>query len=194
MLVRERWMLCLTWLLGWGGLEEGALGAGGTGRFLVSFSSVGVEEGFRHDVEADTWLDRGWGSDFFFGIMYVVLVTIRAPVSWCLWTEVDGDCVPGNGLDFAGLDAIKVLDSTDCCLDTPLLIGSLVFSWDWLCGGTASVVGREEGASSVEASSVDCFEGVTSSTSASTCLLLVTAVRGKIAGYFMNVRNIPNQQ
>lgn len=36
-------MLCLTWLLGWDGLEEGALGAGGTGRFRVSPCTAGTE-------------------------------------------------------------------------------------------------------------------------------------------------------
>lgn len=74
-------MLCLTWVLGWDGLEEGALGAGGTRRFLVSFSNVGAEEGFWLDAEAELWLDGGWDADGFFGITYVVLVTMRAPVS-----------------------------------------------------------------------------------------------------------------
>lgn len=74
-------MLCLTWVLGWEGLEEGALGAGGTSRFLVSFISVGAEEGFWPDVEADRWLDGAWGAGCFFGMTYAVLVTIRAPVS-----------------------------------------------------------------------------------------------------------------
>lgn len=81
MLVRVRWMLCLIWVLGWEGLEEGALGAGGTGRFLVSLSSVGAVGGFWPEAEAGTLLDGGLSPGCFFGMTYVVLLTIRAPVS-----------------------------------------------------------------------------------------------------------------
>lgn len=185
MLVRERWMLCLTWLLGWEGLEDGALGAGGTGRFLVSFSSVGADEGLWQVAEADTWLEDGWDTDCFFGMTYVVLVTIRAPVSWCLGVEVDGDCAAGDRLDFAGLGGIQEFDSADSCLDTsPPLTGSFGFSWVWLSGVAGSATGWEEGAASVEVSSGDCSNGVTSSMSASTCLLSVLAVRKKNSRVF----------
>lgn len=74
-------MLCLTWVLGWVGLEEGALGAGGTGKFRVSFSTVGVEVVFWDDAAADVWLDGGGGPDCFLGMTYEVFVITRAPVS-----------------------------------------------------------------------------------------------------------------
>lgn len=189
MLVRERWMLCLTWLLGWEGLEEGALGAGGTSRFLVSFSSVGADGGFWHDAEAETWLDDGCGPDCFFGMTYVVLVTIRAPVSWCLEAEVVGDCVTG-GVDFAEVGGIEGFDSTGFCFDTPLLIDSFTFSWEWLCGGAGSLTGWEEGAAPVEGSSGDCFGGATVSLSAFTCSLSSLAVRKKNSMTFCQYKKI----
>lgn len=187
MLVRERWMLCLTWLLGWDGLDEGAMGAGGTGRFLVSLSSTGPEDGFWPGVDADTWLDEGWDPDCFFGITYVVLVTISAPVSWCLGAEVDGDCMTGARLDFAGLGRMQGSDSADCCFDTPLLNGSFAFSWEWLCGGAGSVTEWEEGAASVEVSSGDCSEGVKASLSASISLLSCLAEKRTIRN-FVNMK------
>lgn len=73
-------MLCLIWVLGCEGLEDGALGAGGTGRFRVSFSGAGGA-GFWPEAGANPWLDGGWGVDCFLGMTYAVLVTIRAPVS-----------------------------------------------------------------------------------------------------------------
>lgn len=48
-------MLCRTWLLGWDGLEDGALGAGGTGRFRVSACA--------EDTEADGGFWGGAGED-----------------------------------------------------------------------------------------------------------------------------------
>lgn len=52
--MRERWILCLTWLLGWDGLEEGGMGAGGTGKFLVSFCVTGTEDDLWLGAEVDT--------------------------------------------------------------------------------------------------------------------------------------------
>lgn len=49
----------------------------------------------------------------------------------------------------------------------------------WLNGVAGSATGWEEGAASVEVSSEDCSNGVTSSMSASTGLLSVLAVRKK---------------
>lgn len=88
---------------------------------------------------------------------------------------MDGDSSVGDGLDFTGLGGTQGFDSADCCLDTPLLIGSFCFSGDWLCGAAGSAACWEDGASSAEVSS----GGVTSSLSASACLLSVLAVRKK---------------
>lgn len=66
-------MLCLTWLLGWEGLEEGAMGAGDTGRVLVSPNKLPAE------VEHGTGL--GDDSGCFLGMMNEVLLIFRAPVS-----------------------------------------------------------------------------------------------------------------
>lgn len=41
---------------------------------------------------------------------------------------MDGDCAAGDRLGFAWLSGTQGSDSTDGCLDTPLLIGSFAFS------------------------------------------------------------------
>lgn len=179
MLVRERWMLCLTWLLGWEGLEEGALGAGGTSRFRVSFSSVGADEGFWHDAEADVWLlGRGWGPACFLGITYEVLVTIRAPVSWCLGADVDEDCSAGDRIDFVGICAIEGSRSSDCCSATRLFTGSFAFSWRSSFSGAGSVARCKEAKLSLAESSGHCVEGVSVSMSATSSTSFM-AVRKK---------------
>lgn len=88
---------------------------------------------------------------------------------------MDGDCAVGERLDFTALGGIQGFDSADCCLGTPLLIGSFCFSGQWLCGAAGSAACWEDGAASAEVSSA----GVTSSRSTSTCLLSVLAVRKK---------------
>lgn len=101
---------------------------------------------------------------------------------------MDGDCGAGDRVDFSGLGGIQGFESADSCLDTLLLIGSFGFSGEWLCGVAGSVAGWEEGAASVEESSGDCSEGVTSSVSASTCLLSILAVRKKNSRAFCDFK------
>ena len=73
MLVSERWMLCLTWLFGCEGLEEGAMGAGDTGRVLVSANKL--------PAEGEYGTALGDDSGCFLGIMNEVLLIFMAPVS-----------------------------------------------------------------------------------------------------------------
>lgn len=90
---------------------------------------------------------------------------------------MDGHWGAGDELDFSLLGGLQGSVSAESCFDKPLLIGSFVFSGEWLSGMADSVAGWEEGAPSVEESSGDCSEGLTSSVSASTCLLSILAVR-----------------
>lgn len=63
---------------------------------------------------------------------YEVLLTIRAPVSWCLGTPVDGVCEDVDG--FSGLGGTQGFESADSCLDTIVLIASFGFSIELVCG------------------------------------------------------------
>lgn len=134
MLVRERWMLCLTWLLaGWGGLEEGAIGAGATGRVLVSFSGTGGEG------------EGGVGvTGCFLGMVKEVLTILRAPVSWCLETEMFGTSGDGQKLDLGGLGCLTGGVSSEGFLETlPMFAGLLVFPGALPRGGEDSLMMSE---------------------------------------------------
>lgn len=90
---------------------------------------------------------------------------------------MDGHWGAGDELGVSVLGGLHGSVSAESCFDNPLLIGSFVFSGEWLSGMADSVAGWEEGAPFIEESSEDCSEGPTSSVSASTCLLSILAVR-----------------
>lgn len=123
-------MLCLIWLLGCEGLDEGALGAGGTSRLRVSVSSAGPED----DAAG------GCSPVCFLGMTYEVLVTTRAPVSWSLATEAEAD---GEGEEVPGcsgaVDTAAGCDSVGCCFpDKAAFTAASCFSRGSLGGVAAS--------------------------------------------------------
>lgn len=175
MLTRDFWMLCLIWLLGWDGLDEGALGAGGTSKFRVSFRSAGAGEGFGPDDEASTGLDEGWGANGFFGMMKAFLPTVRAPVSWWLGSDVDGVS------ETVAWQYCSVLRGVQGCVseDRLLLTGSF--------GVSGSLTGWEDGATSAAESSRDWFRGATASTP---CVFSILAVKKRQFCHYKDNTNL----
>lgn len=172
MVVRERWMLCRTWLLGWEGLEGGALGAGVTSSLRVSFSRGGAEDGFW-----DPWLLWDLEAGCFFGITYVVFLTIRAPNSRCRTVGMGGACTKAGWSDFSGVVGVEEHSDAFCSLDLSVLSGSV--SQDWFSNEDSSITGWKSREAAVEGSSGHWWGEDMVSVSVSGFSLVSSAVRNK---------------
>ena len=95
-------MLCLTWLLVWEGREEGAMGAGATGRVRVSLAAAGLEEGGGNATGEGPWLGGGGAATTscccFLGMMNDPLASLRGGTRGGL--EDEGLGTAGAGVAF----------------------------------------------------------------------------------------------